>query len=130
MAASSTAWRVTDRGLASIEFVLASALGLLLFVLLANVMVVQYGKGAVTSALNQAVREGSISGSTASCEARAKEVLGELLGGWMGQGVVVRCSLSAESLVVRADADFKSWIPLQPNFRFVAAARGTIESKP
>ena len=41
---------MTDSGFATIEFVVTSALAVLLFVLLANLLVVQYGLAAVNAA--------------------------------------------------------------------------------
>jgi len=57
--------RLNERGVTSGQFLLASALALLLFLALANLVVVQYGRGAVRSALDQGARVGAISSSVA-----------------------------------------------------------------
>jgi hypothetical protein len=49
----------TDGGFTTVSFVLAVALSLLIFTGLANVIVVQYARGVVRSALDEAVRDGS-----------------------------------------------------------------------
>ena len=41
--------RLNDRGITSVQFLLASGLGMLLFLALANLVVVQYGRGALRS---------------------------------------------------------------------------------
>ena len=121
---------MTDSGLVTIEFGVTSALAVLLFVLLANLLVVQYGLAAVNAALNQAVREGSVTGSTDACEAKANEVMGEVLGGWMGSGVMVRCWAAQGSVVARATGSFESLTAIQPDFRVDEVARGFVEPWP
>ena len=118
---------MTDRGFVSIEFVLASAMCLFLFVILANLLVVQYGLAAVEASLNQAVRAGTVSGSIQACERKASEVMDGLLGGSMGRQVLVRCASSGETMSATAAVVFDSWTPLQPPFHFEVVARGFIE---
>ena len=122
--------RLRDPGLASVEFLLASALGLILFVLLSNVVVVQYGRSAVDAAVNQAVRAGSLFGLAEDCEEKAAEVIGQLLGGAMGDGVIVDCSRSGPWIVAEGSAHFESWLPVQPGFRFRSLARAVVEAGP
>lgn len=118
---------LSDRGVSSVQFLLASGLGLVLFLVLANLIVVQYGRGAIRSALDQGVREGAVTSSAARCEARANDVLDQLLGGSMGHGVVVDCELGPSHARATGSAVFPSWTPLSPDFTVhlsAVAARG------
>ncbi len=83
-------------GFVTTQFVLVVAFSLLLFVMLCNAIVYQYGRGVIRSALDEGVRSGSrASGSAATCQAAAEEVRHSLLGGPIGAHVSLRCGLVA-----------------------------------
>lgn len=130
MGPGSTDRRLSDRGVTSIQFLLASALGLILFLMMANLVVVQYGRGAVRSALEQGVRAGSLSGSAAACEDTAADVLRQLLGGAMGDGIAVECAAGASSITASGSGTFASWTPMTPDFTIELTARATREQPP
>jgi hypothetical protein len=117
---------VGDRGVSSIQFVLSAALALVLFLALANLVVVQYGKGAVRSALEQGARAGSTSG-VAACEATANQVIADILGGRMSDGLVLNCSLDGGAAMASASVTFESWTPLTPDFAFHLSATAVEE---
>jgi hypothetical protein len=98
--------------------------------MLANLVVVQYGRGAVRSALDQGVRAGSLTGSVAACEDTAANVLAQLLGGTMGDGVVVECTVGANSIAASGSGIFPSWTPVTPDFTIELTARATREQPP
>lgn len=118
--------RVADRGIGSIQFALASGLALILFVALANLVVIQYGTGVLRSALEQGARSGSVAGETA-CETTAHAVVADLLGGRMSDALVIDCSPSGGTLLARGVATFPSWTPLMPDFRVELVARAVGE---
>jgi hypothetical protein len=118
--------RIGERGFGSIQFALASALALVLFVLLANLVVVQYGKGAVRSALEQGARAGTITG-TAGCEETALDVVNVLLAGRMSDSLAVECTVDAEGVVASATVTFEAWTPLTPDFGFSLSSRAVVE---
>lgn len=117
---------LADRGVSSIQFVLASALALILFLALANLVVVQYGKGALRSALEQGARAGTTSGVPA-CEDTARQVIDDLLGGRMSDQLVLECDVSGGSIVASASATFESWTPLTPDFVFKLSSSAVVE---
>lgn len=119
-----------DRGVTSVQFLLASVLGLFLFPSLLNLVVIQYGRGAVRSALEQGARVGAVTGSVAECEDRVDGVLSELLGGRMGESVVPNCVVGGGVVTVRAVGRFTSWTPLTPDFTIDLEARATLEGPP
>ena len=123
---SRAAPRLGERGVSSVQFVLASALALILFVTLANLVVFQYGRGALRSALEQGARAGSVGGETA-CEATAAAVVAGLLGGRMSDGLMVSCTGSATGVEARGNARFASWTPLMPDLDVALVVRAVAE---
>lgn len=117
---------VDDRGISSVQFLLASGLALILFLALANLVVVQYGRGAVRSALEQGARAGT-SADLASCEETASRVIEDLLGGRMSDGLAMNCELSDGAVVATASGSFESWTPLTPDFGFTLTSRAVAE---
>ncbi len=130
MDALSTARRLSERGVTSVQFLLASGLGLLLFLALANMVVVQYGRGAIRSALDQGVRVAAVTGSLTECEARIEEVLDQLLGGAMGHSVVTQCTMSGRTAVATGFALFDAWTPMSPDFSVSLSASAILETAP
>ncbi len=101
---------------------------MLFFVLLANLLVVQYGRAAVRVALDEGARHGARSGMDVSgCQARVKEVLAGLLGGEMGSGISYHCRKDRERTRASAEVDFPAWLPGLPDYRFGMAATATSE---
>jgi hypothetical protein len=111
----------------SVQFLLASALALILFLAFANLVVVQYGRGALRSALEQGARAGAVSGSTTDCEAVAVDVISQLLGGRMSEGLTVDCAASSGVMVATGRATFESWTVLTPDFEITMSGRAVIE---
>lgn len=121
-----TSGRLDERGISTIQFVLASALAMVLFLALANLVVVQYGRGALRSAVEQGARAGSV-GGVAVCEARARDVIADLIGGRMSDGAALTCALDGTDVVASASVTFESWTPLTPDFEFTTSARAVGE---
>lgn len=119
-----------DRGVSSIQFILASALGLFLFVALANLVVIQYGRGALQSALEQGVRAGSLRGELSVCEGKAADVVGQLLGGRMSDDLAISCELAGASMVASGVAVFPSWTPFTQDFQIELTSEAAIEPPP
>ncbi len=122
--------RLRDRGVTSVQFLLASGLGLLLFLALANLVVVQYGRGALRSALDQGARVGAVSSSEEECRQRIEAVLGQLLGGRMGDSVVTACGVGPAVVTASGRAVFVSWTPFTTDFVIEMTAQATRESPP
>ena len=112
MDAGVAARRLSELGVSSVQFLLASGLALILFVMFANVVAVQYGRGAIRSGLEQGARAGAIAASPAQCETVAEDVIGQLLGGKMADTLTLRCESSGSVMVARGAVVFESWSPL------------------
>lgn len=118
----------TAQGFATMSFVVAAGFSMLFFVLLANLLVIQYGRAVVRVALDDGVRHGAGFGvDAAQCETRVGEVLSGLLGGRMRSGVSYGCVKSATHATATAAVAFPAWLPGIPDFRFGMAATATAE---
>ncbi len=124
--------RVADeRGYLTVQLVLAVALSFLLLVMMANLIVFQYGRGVVRSALDEGVRRGTRAPATAAeCEARARAVVGQLLAGPLGRGVAISCRESGGEMRASAEVVFRSWLPGIPDWSFRVGATGVKEEEP
>lgn len=122
--------RLTDFGIASVQFVVAAALALLLFIAMANLVVVQYGRGAIRSALEQGARAGSVARSTEACEATIRDVVDQLLGGRMSDGLTMACTVNGVSMAASASAVFESWTFLTPDFEVSISTEAYLEPEP
>ena len=104
-----------DGGFLTVQFVIAVAFSLLLLVLIANVIIVQYARGVVRSAAEEGAQAGSrLSATDVECEARAGEVLDGLLGGPMGDDISVSCTVGVTEVVATVQYTFTPWLPLIP----------------
>ena len=110
-------------GFVTVQAVFVYAVALMTLVWLANFIVFQYGRGAVRAAIDEGARTGSrVDASEATCEARAREVLDNLLGGVMGTGVTITCRLDGGRMLAEARGTFASWAPPVPTYRFDVTA--------
>lgn len=122
--------RLGDRGVSSVQFLLAAALSLTVFLSLANLVVVQYGRGAIRSALDQGARAGAIAHSELACETVARDVLDQLLGGRMGDSVALQCRVDDGLMAASAMATFQSWTPVTGDFRVEVSGEAALEHAP
>ena len=106
-----------EGGFITVEFVAAVGFSLLLLVLIANVIIVQYARGVVRSAAEEGAQAGSrLTATPRECEARAHEVLDVLLGGPMGDNVAVVCTVGASEVTATVQYSFTPWLPLIPSW--------------
>ena len=112
-----------DRGFTTIQYVVAVAWSLILLVLVANLVVDLYARGAVRDALDDGVRAGAPAGApVAACEARAHEVVTGLVRGPL-LSAVLKCDASGAFVVAEAKVSLRSWLPmLVPDWRMTLHA--------
>jgi hypothetical protein len=120
-----------DPGFTTIQFVVATALSLLLFVTMANLIVFLYARGAVRAAVDEAARVGArADAGPKDCEARAASTLTGLVGGGLRSQVQVRCENGTDVVRVRADVHLAAWLPGVPDWNFVLVGRAAKERIP
>ena len=106
-----------DDGFLTVQFVLAIALSLLVLVLVANLILVQYARGVVRAAAEEGAQAGSrLTATQNDCLARANEVLDGLLGGAMGDDVTVACTIGATEVAATVQYRFTPWLPVIPSW--------------
>jgi hypothetical protein len=116
-----------DLGFSSVQFLMAAMLALIFFLALANVVVVQYAKGSMRSALDQGVRAGAISRSVDECERRISEVFEGLLSGTIGDTVGYECRLSGGAMSASGSLVVESWTPFTGDYPVIVEASATLE---
>ena len=99
-------------GFTTIQYVIAVAWSLVLLVLVANLLVDLYARGAVRDALDDGVRAAAPVGSTvAACEARAREVVSGLVRGPLLEADL-HCQEDGAFVVADAQVTLRSWLPM------------------
>lgn len=92
-------------------------MSLVTFVMLANLLVDRYERGAIVAAVDEGARAGAvIDAGPGECEQRSREVVDALLGPRRAATVVLRCRVSRGSMRATAQARLASWFPLVPDW--------------
>lgn len=119
-------------GVTTVQFVAATALSLVVFVMLANFVVDLYARGAIRAAVDEAARAGApIDASVSDCERRAANALDDLLGGAMRAGVSVDCEADWGTIRANADVVLRGWIPgVTPDWSFTLVGTAIKERDP
>jgi hypothetical protein len=102
-----------ERGFTTMQYVVATAFSLLLFVLVANLLVDMYERGAVRDALDEAARAGvPISATAEDCLSRAREVVASVAGGSSIRIDRLDCVREGDRIVSSAHVSLRSWFPM------------------
>jgi hypothetical protein len=110
----------SQRGFVTVQYLVATAFSLILFVLAANVLVDLYVRAAVRDALDEATRA-AVPAATdeRTCEQRATEILRTLARGPLGRGVSVDCRIVGGRVLADAHVDLPSFVPgVVPHWSF------------
>jgi hypothetical protein len=97
-----------------VQYVVATALSLLLFVVLANAVVDLYVRGVARAAVDEAARAGAaLDATVADCEQRARDVLA----GAVASGTVqVTCREVGGAMRAQARVVLAGWVPGIPTW--------------
>lgn len=109
-----------EAGFATIQHLATVGIALVFFVMLANLVVMQYTMGAVTGALDEGVRFGArtIADPIGSCEERIFESIGSILAGPVAETVVAHCFVDGEFIRAEATGRLSGWLPAVPDVTF------------
>lgn len=111
--------------------VVAIAILLLVFVGGLNLVVDEYAKGAIRTALDEGAQAGAVlGGSLEACQAQADEVRHDLLPGVFASSVQVSCSLQGDEVVATARGHLPSLVPPVPAFQVSLAGASVVERVP
>ena len=112
----------------TVQFVAATALSLVVFVALANLVVDLYARGVVRAAVDEGARAGApIDSGTADCERRARDIVHNLLGGGLGRQVQVECHDAQGRITADVVVMLPGWIPGVPDWSFHLVGSATKE---
>jgi hypothetical protein len=108
-----------ESGFTTLQYVVATGFSLLLFVMVGNLLVDLYVRGAVRDALDEGVRAAVPAAATpAACEARAREVVAAIAGGSTVRVNALECEQVGTRVVATASVSLQSWLPmLVPDWR-------------
>ena len=105
--------RQAEAGFTTIQYVVATAFSLLLFVMVANLLVDLYERGAVRDALDEGVRAGvPLAATSADCLARAREVVHSIANGASLRIEDLACEPDGDRIVATARVSLRSWFPM------------------
>jgi hypothetical protein len=118
-----------EEGMSTVQYVAATAFSLIVFVMMANFIVFLYARGVVRAAVDEGARAGSRFGATtAQCDSRARDVLGDLLAGELGRDVRVRCDSREDEMHASVHVTLHGWLPaVVPDWTFTLDARSVKE---
>jgi hypothetical protein len=103
--------------------VVAAAFVMLVFTMLANLVLVQYGRGVAQTAVDEAARHSVVVGAdVSSCEHAIRAVLKDLIGGPFGADLSATCSLEDEVMVAAVTGRLPALVPLLSDFDVHAQA--------
>lgn len=117
-----------DRGMTTITILLSAGVVMLLVVQLVNLLVFQYGRGAVRAALDEGVRTGARTGTEVSCEERARSAI-ETLAAGMSDGVVIDCLLDGSSMIATAVVSWPGWLTSVGSYNRTLSASSALENR-
>ena len=113
------------------QYVVAVGMSLVVFVMLANVLVDRYERGAIVAAADEGARAGAtIDAGTAECEQRARQVVDALLGPRDAGTALLRCRLVGGSMRATVEARLASWFPLVPDWNVAVTGSAPKERAP
>lgn len=110
------------------------ALTLVLLLAMANLVAMQYGRGAIRTAVDEGSRYGAFLGnSTLDCKQRADAVLrGDhgLLRGTLGDSIAVTCEVDVDVMRATAVGTFDWWIGGLPDVEVRMIGEAVLEGDP
>ncbi len=123
----------SESGFTSLQFAVMAFFAMLVFAAAVNLVAMQYQRGAVRLAVDEAARRGASAGHTeADCEQLADSILradgSGLLRGALGSGIEITCALLGEDMVATAVGSSEWWIGGLPDIDFVVRGQAIVET--
>lgn len=113
---------------------LTMVLTLAVFMAAINLIVDQYAKGVMRTAVDEAARAGSLQGAPggplAACNGKASEVMASLLNGPFGRGIRIQCGLQGGQVVAVASGSLPGWLRVVPADAVRVVGTAPLEASP
>jgi hypothetical protein len=119
-----------DGGFLTIQYVTAAALSLVLLTLVVNAIVFGYARSVARTAVADGARSGARTGSSVVCRDTASDVVADLLGPSLADGMSFDCDREADVSIARARVVLRPWLPGLPTWRFTVEASVPNEELP
>lgn len=105
---------------------IAIGFSLVMLVGLVQIIVWQYARASVRTALDESARIGALQGP-AACEDHARGVLDQTLGGPIGDDITIVCTIAPDAATATAQVTFRGWLAGTPDWNFTLTASAAIE---
>lgn len=116
-----------DRGMTTLSTVVAASFALVVFVALADLVLVQYARGVARTAVDEAVRTSSAAGGDVEvCLGVVHAVLDDLLGGSFGDGLVGECGVDDDAVFASVEGVLPPLLPILPSFTLAVEASSSL----
>lgn len=116
-----------ERGMTTLPTVVAASFALVVFVALAELVLVQYARGVARTAVDEAVRTSSVAGGdVAVCLGAVEAVLDDLLGGSFGADLVGECHVDDQAVFASVEGDLPPLLPILPPFTLAVEASSSL----
>ena len=99
-----------------------------------NLIVDEYAKGVMRTAVDEAARTGSLQGApggpVAACQAKAAQVMANLLAGPFGRSVTVTCGVQGDQVIAVASGSLPGWLRVIPTDPLRVVGTADLERNP
>ena len=123
-----------DRGDSFVVTLAAVLLLLVAFLMATNLIVDEYGRGVVRTAVDEGAQAGAVAGSpepaVAACQAKEDEVMSGLLAGTFGRQVHLSCSVQGQLVTASAEGELPGWLPPIPAVKVAQFEISHLETAP
>jgi hypothetical protein len=123
-----------EAGNAALVTFIAMTITIVVFMAAINLIVDEYGKGAIRTAVDEAAHAGSLQGAgggpIAACQAKAAQVMSGLLNGPFGHHITVSCTIQAGQVVATASGNLPGWLTIIPVDPIHVVDAAQIETNP
>ena len=113
---------------------LAMAITVVVFMGAINLIVDEYGKGVMRTAVDEAARAGSLQGApggpVAACDTKAAEVMTGLLAGPFGHDITISCAIQGDQVVAVASGSLPAWLRVIPTDTLRVVGTAPLELSP
>lgn len=116
-----------DRGMTTLATVVAASFALVVFVALADLVLVQYARGVARTAVDEAVRYSAAAGGDVGvCLGAVHAVLDDLLGGSFGADLVGECAADGDAVFASVEGVLPPLLPILPSFTVAVEASSSL----
>lgn len=116
-----------DRGMTTLPTVVAASFALVVFVALADLVLVQYARGVARTAVDEAVRTTAVAGGDVGvCLGSVQADLDDLLGGSFGADLEAQCAANDDAVFASIEGVLPPLLPILPSFTVAVEASSSL----